>query len=106
MACRSGDVWSINEVNQLPKPFVELMQVHSAKSASSLIFAALIIYSVHVARLTSTERKRRHRFVLGCTLIETLPAGIAKLGVEDGDLEVGASVSLSRLTLLGVVHVE
>lgn len=48
MPSRSSEVWGIDERNKLPRPFTELTQVHSDKTAKSLNFSALVAYRVHL----------------------------------------------------------
>lgn len=93
---RSSDVWGNNEPNQLTRSFPEVIQIYSHKTTTSLKLCVRFAYPSHVVWLNATERKRRYLFDREYTSLGFLPSGIAELGVYDGDLEVGESVTLPR----------
>lgn len=66
-------------------------------------FNALVAHPAHVLWLNVTERRKRYLADYGCTLLGFLPAGIAGLEVEDGDLEVGEKSCLQGPTTSDVV---
>lgn len=56
--------------------------------------------------LKATERRSGYLFDQSCALLGFMPAGIVKLGVEHGELEVDESVSLLGLKSSSVASLD
>lgn len=75
-------------------------------TATSLKFTALVTYPAYVLCLNATKRKRRYLINHQYTLLGCLPAGIVKLKIENGNLELDEIVSVYGSTSSDLVSVE
>lgn len=84
-------------MSQLSRSSVELEQIYSEKMKASLKFYALVAYPAHVVWLKIMEKSKRHLCDQEYAVLESLPAAVVDLGVEDGDLGVDHSIFLPGL---------
>lgn len=106
VALKSSDVCGSNGASQLPRPLAESRQICCSKTAALLKVNAADAYPVSAAWTYVTERRRRYLIDEEYISIGFLPVGISELEVEDGDLEVDETTSLSELTSSDVVLLE